>query len=454
MRNPFSKRLLCTAAACLLSGMPARAETVLWDFENDADLRAWHYERRDPRTPVKELARAERFATSGSFALRFASPAWKRGMPEWPAFEGTPPVIDWSGYDRLAFDVTNVTDAGSEALSFQSVIRRFRLGAGLLAVYGPGAVQLHAGCGSLGRAQREEGEPGRHSRPALLYRAALADMEVYVDRIVLLRAQECFPRWPHAAEAVRRPQATSGRCMRQYLAKARERLRLSAAGSPETAAWVNTALADLEREVETVADRVARADTALLQDQAGLGRLQSALAGWRHWSSCDWPSPRSGRGAGQRAAERRGGRSGYFDGEKCCPVQSRLSLSLSDKVEVHLARNEKESFQVVVLPCERRLNNVRIHVHDLQATAAPVSPSPMSTPWSWAMCRPGRDLPTARRTSAGGRTDPEFPDGSGHCPGRRPGLLGPHPSPRDQTPGVYQGKLEVEIDGAVAFRLA
>jgi len=108
------------AAMWCVAALPAWCETVLFDFETEADLAAWHYESRDASVPVREASRVPRYATSGQYALQFASPAWKPGMGEWPAFECQPPIADWSAYDRLVYDVTNPGAAGQSVFLFIS----------------------------------------------------------------------------------------------------------------------------------------------------------------------------------------------------------------------------------------------------------------------------------------------------------------------------------------------
>lgn len=39
--------------------------------------------------------------------MQVTTPAWGQGMTEWPAFETNPAVSDWSPYDRLVVDITN-----------------------------------------------------------------------------------------------------------------------------------------------------------------------------------------------------------------------------------------------------------------------------------------------------------------------------------------------------------
>ena len=59
------------------------------------------------RTATDGLERATQFASSGTYSLRFRTPAYKKGMEQWPAFEAKPSLRDWRGYDRLVIDAVN-----------------------------------------------------------------------------------------------------------------------------------------------------------------------------------------------------------------------------------------------------------------------------------------------------------------------------------------------------------
>ena len=103
------RRSSVLSAACLaaLAAIPAAARAaLLFGFETDAEAAALPYRVRGGAT----LDPAAEFATEGAKALRFATPAWKQGMAEWPSFDLKPPVRDWTAFDRLAVDITNPSD--------------------------------------------------------------------------------------------------------------------------------------------------------------------------------------------------------------------------------------------------------------------------------------------------------------------------------------------------------
>ena len=102
------------ALALFATTLPALSETVLYDFETDAE-----------RAAVPCIANGEfevcvtnGLATSGTHALGFFCRPWEEGMDEWPSFTLPSPVADWRGYDRLVVDVVNAGEEGDDICIF------------------------------------------------------------------------------------------------------------------------------------------------------------------------------------------------------------------------------------------------------------------------------------------------------------------------------------------------
>ena len=51
---------------------------------------------------------SDKYATSGSHSLHYQAKKFVPGMPEWPAFEVPSPLQDWTEFDRIVIDITNV----------------------------------------------------------------------------------------------------------------------------------------------------------------------------------------------------------------------------------------------------------------------------------------------------------------------------------------------------------
>ena len=91
------------AAGMVSAVLGGQAETILFDFETEAD--------RDAVANCKKgacrLSVTNAFATSGGNALLVEFPASQGG---WPSFTLRPSITDWSEYDRIAIDFVSLSD--------------------------------------------------------------------------------------------------------------------------------------------------------------------------------------------------------------------------------------------------------------------------------------------------------------------------------------------------------
>lgn len=134
--------------------------------------------------------------------------------------------------------------------------------------------------------------------------------------------------------------------------------------------------------------------------------------------------------------------------EKILPREAPFELQPAREIEVSLARNEKESFQIAVLPVERALKQVAVSVSDLKSAAGAVFSH------NQVQC----DLVGYVETKA------RPPYGTSHIgwwPDPILNFLGPVEvaagdlqsfwirvrAPKDQAPGTYRGALTVSAEG-------
>ncbi len=354
--NPFFLLLLLLAlpAAC------AAADKV-FDFETDAEVAAWRVRAAKQDT----FERAQRFATSGQCAARFASPTWKEGMEQWPAFEARPALADWRAYDRLVVDITNtseerpfltcfISDAKvpfREALSFRFDLpaqgyRRFVIPlAGFPPAVDRSAIDiLHFFT----------------QRPA-------APMEIFLDNVVLLKKGETLPDPPAAFVAqvaglgkahvdagerrldeasVRLLQEAAAPADREWAERAVEKVRAGLRAAREEMGSPTLTLARLEQLREEVARIPAAAD-----------RLLSVMRFRKACAAAGVPSDEVLIGFAPST-------------EKILPRDMPFALTAAPDISLSLARNEKESFQVAVLPLEKPLQGVSVRVGDLRASGS------------------------------------------------------------------------------------
>ena len=95
-------------AAMALTMATAIAATPLFDFECEEERNtAPCLSRKTYRHGVTNLC-----ATSGQNAFFLSAKQWGPGDYQWPSFTLCPKIRDWSGYDRLVFDVVNLGSDG------------------------------------------------------------------------------------------------------------------------------------------------------------------------------------------------------------------------------------------------------------------------------------------------------------------------------------------------------
>jgi hypothetical protein len=437
-------RLLTASLALAAAG--CGGATVLFDFEAETDLAPWTL-----RSPQQDtLTRSERFATTGTLSLRFTTPAYKEGMEQWPAFEMKPPVGDWSGYDRLVIDITNPRGE-----------RPF-----LSLLISDGTVPFRNGLSyrfelpALGFRRFLVPLSGF---PATVHRADIAivhffsqrpeaDVELFVDNLQLLRPGEEPP--PPSVAFVRQiaeltlttvavPEAILEACRKTLAAFTTE---------AASQARVEAELARVRQGLDTVIAR-ARSASITLAELDGLASEINQLP------------KRCARLASRLAFERDAAEHGLQNDrllvgfttatEKILPRAVPFLVQCRDEWSIALARNEKESFQVLVLPRQGALTGVRVTpAGDLRAEGGGVFAA------SQIECHVTGYVKTEQRP-------PYAVSHVGWWPDPILDFLGPIDiaeddlqsfwirlrCPRTQAPGIYRGALLVQAGGAEPVRV-
>ena len=90
---------LCISLACMAFG-----GHILFDFESEEETAKW----LKGSSKWHWMEQSDKFATSGSHSLHYQAKKYVKGQPEWPSFEVPSPLQDWTEYDRIAIDITNV----------------------------------------------------------------------------------------------------------------------------------------------------------------------------------------------------------------------------------------------------------------------------------------------------------------------------------------------------------
>ena len=434
-----------TLIFCLaLHLVAAHAAVTLYDFEQDDNVAAWQLRAGEQDT----LARERQFATSGDSSMLYTTPAWEEGMPEWPAFEAKPPVTDWRPFDRLVVDITNPDEGQPFLACFIS----------------DSTVPFREGLSY--RFELTEQGFSRFviplsSFPETLDRADIAiihfftqrpenDVRLYLDNIALLAKDEQLPEPPpqfarQIAELGIAALDAAGREVDQA------RSELLALPTPVASRrWLEGRIEALRAQLQTIRERmlspgVNLAELADLRDEAisvpaYTERLESVVRLREACAEAGLPHDRALVGFATSM-------------EKVLPRDMPFELTVSRDVSVSLARNEKESFQVAVLPLDEPLERVRVRVSDLRGDDGAVFPS------SGVDCdvvgyvetksRPPYDVPYV-----GWWPDPilDFLGPVDVAPGDLQAFWVRLRAPKEQAPGSYRGTLSLHAQGMRPLR--
>ena len=433
--------LVCVA---LVFSSPAVAATMLFDFETEEELGAWTVRSAQQ----DRWERTEQFAASGRYAARFSTPAWKEGMPEWPALEAKPPITDWSAYDRLAIVLTNPTDH-VEVIRLYLTDGERPLQEGMSHQF---TLQPHAYMREIIPLSGMPGHVNRRdlARFHLFTTRPPEPYEVIIDAVMLLKEGEDVPPWPEPfaqqVAALLIPEERI-RNVEKEIAATRSAVDLLAGENEGLEKWAETYFDGLTGEVYAIREALQ-----------ALGAMPEKVQELRQ--QLEKVSSRIDRGrnlAGLRA--KWSGPDEYAVGfassmEKVLPRAGSLPLHAKDTVRIGLARNESEAFQVVVVPFQHRLEGVRVETAQLVADAG---------------TRLGADAVDVRivgyvKTAqppygvdyVGWWPDPllDFLDETDIAPGDAQAFWVRLRVPKTQPPGTYRGALEITAKNAPAVTFA
>ena len=444
----MSNRLSQLAFLLLLAAtLTAQAATTVFDFEEDGGIAAW----RIRSAGQDKLERTPRFATSGTSSMMFTTPAWKEGMEQWPAFDAKPPVKDWRPYDRLMVDITNPQ---SERQFFALLISDSKVPfrKGLNYRFDLPAHGFKRFIIPLSKFP----ETVDRSDIAIVHffgQRPTTDMQLYVDQIALLKKGESPPT-PLSSFA-----GQVARLVLDGLGAAEQTLPACARAlgeicdSPRLQQRADAEMAKLKAQLDAIKAEIESPNITL----ARVAELREFL---------DHLPRRGERLAALLRFEKEYIRLGLPDNgmlvgfatsmEKILPRHMPFTLTAARDVHVRLARNEKESLQVAVIPTRQPLRKVSVAVSDLK------SPDGKVLPATNIDCDVMGYVETKKRP-------PYAVSYVGWWPDPILGFLGPIDiavgdvqtfwvrvrAPRNQAPGVYRGSLRVSAEGVdtVTFTL-
>jgi glycosyl hydrolase family 123 len=291
--------------------------------------------------------------------VQFISPSYKEGMEGWPAFETRPPVKDWRGFDRLVVDILNPSSEPTKlALLISDSKTPFRKGLSYnfqLSILGMRRFIVPLSTFPVGIDRSDivlihfYGEKPR-------------DMRLSLDSITLLAPGESVPPIPPAlCGTLRKMKAPALREFDRQFAQLSADLHKLAKGEAMRRI-ADAQLAKIAGQLKAIRDAIGSCS-----DPEGLNDLQDQLRylGATCQRACSEMALRVGH-KDQGLAEN-GMLVGFATSmQKILPKDMPFELTVSKEVSLSLARNEKESFQVAVMPREEALRGVTVTVSDLK----------------------------------------------------------------------------------------
>ncbi len=344
--------------------------TIIFDFESDKEINYWH----DEGTTIisgKTLRRVKRFATSGDYSMEFATPKWKKGMPEWPAFECVPPITDWSGADRLVFDVTNASSDWQVLMMFISDSHtKTRKGLHHRIALRPLSYTRVVVDIANGFKAKKIDASDIHVIHFFTARPP-ADLCVYIDRMILLRKGE---KLPFPAEGYKHDfLELQGNALNQLRIKLDETQRWldSAVKTITCPRWIMKNLITwrakgIDLYERASAEKLSVRSVINLPDTineiiSSINRVEDIGKLWSQFDAVASSSRLEKAGRKDVVA-------GFATSmEKILPKTGLVSnqVRISKQIKVSLAKREKEAFQVIVIPYKSDLKKVAIKIGNL-----------------------------------------------------------------------------------------
>ena len=438
-------RIVLSMLVLLIMCISVEAAEVLFDFESPDDFEGWRL-----RTPAQDTWEpSPLFASRGTRSARFETPKWEEGMQQWPAMDVVPPVSDWSAYDRLVFDVVNPTN-GIVALNLfitDSSTPMREGGRVNFTIQGRSYERLIVDLTAFPSQVRRDDIILIHwfmTRPGHAY-------VWHVDNVTLLEADEPLPELP--ADFIQ--QVTALMLEDERIEGALARIREAAeevadSGLPAVATqWAAAEFGALEARWNALQERISTKDLTLDEAEDLRNQFESLFLQVERTVSL----------ASVRADAVAAGHDLPYavcvasSMEKVLPRDMPVTAQVQAGVSLDLARNERESVQIVVIPFEKDLSGVRVSITSLEGTAGSVLPrealdvevvgyvktdiTPYEVPYTGWWPDPLLDFIEA----------PDIARGDAQAFWIRVNC------PREQAPGVYTGQLDVAPANADGFAL-
>ena len=423
------------------------AAEVVFDFETEFDALAWpsgpgNFGRQDG----SKMGIDDKVTANGKRSLRFFMPAWKlaehRNTFHWPSFEGRFEAKDFSQYDRLAVYVFNNSDADQ--------LFGVMLKAGKESVSGQHVEYLAPGLSKAVVMPLGEKNELMKRVTAIHFFSENppAPLDWHIDSLTLLKPGEAVP--PISRQLLETSKRFNKRCSDQISTYSGKLKALDFSCIPENQRGYFTQRFERLKEQATLFsnaagdwDIKAQVEMQHNYDIDSLSTLTRSFAAMNTIRS---------------QIESATGYSDVFVG--WAPAMTKIlpyapnALPAGTPVELALARNEHEAFQVVILPTAQDLKEVAVSVSDLQGPNGAIFSNINMDVIPVGYFQTDNN-PASRTEYIGWWPDPllTYLKKVGVKQGAAQSFWIRLNASKTQAPGEYQGVVTVQIAGEDAFRM-
>lgn len=346
-------------SSCLLTllCLCAGAAESIFNVKSASDLKIWKIRTNKTDT----LTISERFSTVNPKSLRFTTPKYAAPMEQWPAFEAKPLIRDWSQFDRLVLDITNPNPALQKLAFFITDSKTpFRKGLSASSML-PGnfATRVVIPLSKFPDAIDRKDVAIVHfftERPG-------SDMELYIGGMYLLKKGEKLPALP--PDFVRNIVKL---CAFQFdhVMKAAEGQIAGLDKLADTPA-LKFRLKHIRKQLPVAVDKLKSAlyakDMTLEELDALRSKLESLPLTVKRQPSV-FNFERDFDKAGFHSPSMLVGTASSM--VKILPRDMPFEANVSKSINISLAKNERECFQVLVMPRNKALKNVTVSIPSLK----------------------------------------------------------------------------------------
>jgi Glycoside hydrolase 123, catalytic domain/Glycoside hydrolase 123 N-terminal domain len=354
----FSKSFCILALITSATIFSANGAKILFDFENPKEINSWRNVRNS------KLSFSSKFNASGKNSLKFSTPKWiakeNDNKHHWPAIETKPKYANWSSFEKIAFEVVNASNTSQELMFYIVDDRPFKQGLYLRKRLEPKehtqiVVNLKEGF------KAKKIDPSKIRLIHIFTEDPKSNMTLYLDRFILLKAGE---KIPSLGKKFTKDYLNLQKQKRIKLLKKIEKTqevlerqkRLLPANKWQD--WAQRKLNKLEQKKSLYQLNTTANHSSITELKRSLINLPIELESFKNqflwglkmaksYSKC----PPALLGTTSAA-------------EQVLPLAPQI-YKVPRQIKLSLAKNEKEGCQLIIMPTEKKLEDVEIYVDSL-----------------------------------------------------------------------------------------